>query len=239
MSPDGYVKIYESILDSSVWAEPATTRCVWLALLAMVDAEGRVEASPSGLARRANVTLAECRKATDTLEAPDLESKSPEWGGRRIEKVEGGWVILNYKKYRDRRSPKQIADAKRQQKWREDHPRGRDVTECDVTPGHAPASAATSTATSASKKGGEKRPPRKTGEAALLLAKIRALAEQNQSSGQGAVRFIRRERVTELGADVAVAYDAIGGADRVLSAAGKEHSFLARDFADALEAARA
>lgn len=114
----GYVKIYESILDSSVWAEPAPTRCVWLAMLAMCDADGKVEASPSGLARRANVSMAECRTATEALEGPDLESKSPEWGGRRIEKVEGGWLILNYKKYRELRSPRQIQTADRQARFR-------------------------------------------------------------------------------------------------------------------------
>lgn len=232
---DGYVKIYESILDSSVWTEPATTRCVWLAMLAMVDPQGKVEASPSGLARRANVSLAECRKATETLEAPDLESKSSEWGGRRIEKVDGGWIILNYKKYRDRRSPKQIAAAERQQRFRDRRAGEGGVIACDITRGNAPAS--TSAATASDKKG-ERRPPRNTGEAAVLLAKIRDLAETSQNPAQGVTRFIRREKVSEMGPDVALAYDAVGGADRILSATGKEHSFLARDFASALEAAR-
>lgn len=126
MSGDGFVKLYESILGSSVWAESAETRIVFVTLLLLADYRtGRVESSVSGLARFANVTPTECRAALDILSGPDLDSKSVEWAGRRIERVEGGWDILNFKKYRDLRSPKQIADAHRQQEHRD---RKRDVT---------------------------------------------------------------------------------------------------------------
>lgn len=128
----GYVKIYSSILNSSVWSEPPATRCVWLTMLASCDADGKVETSFQGLCRAANVTPDECRLAVKALEAPDLDSKSPEWGGRRIEKVEGGWQILNYVKYRELRSPNQVATAERQARFRarqEAEDAERDVTE--------------------------------------------------------------------------------------------------------------
>lgn len=96
-----YVKLFASLLESSVWAEDAPTRLVWITLLLMADRDGFVRGSPSGLARRANVGMAECRKAMATLEAPDVESGTDAWGGRRIERVAEGWQILNYMKYRD------------------------------------------------------------------------------------------------------------------------------------------
>lgn len=120
----GYVKIYGSILGSSVWAEPPTTRIVWITMLALADQNGNVEASVSGLARFANITPAECRKALIALSSPDEDSKSPEHEGRRVEKWERGWTILNYIKYREMRSPKQVADAERQQRHR-----ARDVSQ--------------------------------------------------------------------------------------------------------------
>jgi len=114
-----FAKVYASILDSSVWSEAPAVRLVWLTLLLMCDSEGFVEASATGIIRRANVPMIEGREALKTLEAPDLESKSQEWGGRRIEKVERGWKILNYEKYRNAQTAKQKAAAERQARFRE------------------------------------------------------------------------------------------------------------------------
>lgn len=131
----GYVKIFGSILGSSVWSESAATRIVWITMLAMADQNGHVEASVSGLARFANVSPAQCRAAIDALSAPDPDSKSPEFEGRRIEKDEGGWAILNYLKYRDLRSQTQIQTAARQQRWRDrqaSQENSQNVTERDA-----------------------------------------------------------------------------------------------------------
>lgn len=126
-----FVKIYGTILDSSVWAENKETRLVWITLLAMADKDGYVEASYSGLARRAAVSMDECRAATAILEAPDSDSKdserAPENEGRRIEKVSGGWVLLNHTYYRDLRTEKQVIDAQRQARHRAE----RDVSHDD------------------------------------------------------------------------------------------------------------
>lgn len=109
-----YVKLFTSILDSSIWAEDPETRIVWIAMLAMADAEGFVRGVESALARRANVPLPACRKALRVLSEPDVESQNQDFGGRRIEAVEGGWLILNYLKYREIRD----TDSRRAQ-WRE------------------------------------------------------------------------------------------------------------------------
>jgi hypothetical protein len=95
-----YAKVFEEILDSSVWDEDATTRLLWITLLVMADQHGVVSASMSGLVRRANMKEAEVVRGLKVLEAPDKRSKDPDHGGRRIQPIEGGWEILNYGKYR-------------------------------------------------------------------------------------------------------------------------------------------
>lgn len=125
----GYVKIYGSILGSSVWAEAPSTRIVWITMLALADANGHVEASVGGLARFANVSPRQCAAALEILSAPDPDSKSPAFEGRRIEKAERGWTILNYKTYREMQSPKQVADAERQRLHRERVKAERDASQ--------------------------------------------------------------------------------------------------------------
>ena len=113
-----YVKLFSSILDSSIWAEPNATRLVWITLLAMADEEGFVRAVPSGIARRAAVTLPECITALDRFLAPDSEG-SQEHAGRRVESTEGGWRLLNYKKYREIQTKRQRQIARAQQTFRD------------------------------------------------------------------------------------------------------------------------
>ena len=100
----GFVKLYGTILDSTVWRESHSTVRVWIAMLAMADAEGLVESSVPGLADRARVTLSECVEALRLLAGPDEWSRTKTDEGRRIREVEDGWVLLNHRKYRERRS---------------------------------------------------------------------------------------------------------------------------------------
>jgi len=51
--------------------------------------------------RAANVPPAEFKTALKSLESQDIHSRTADNGGRRIEKVDGGWVILNFLKYRE------------------------------------------------------------------------------------------------------------------------------------------
>ncbi len=113
-----YVKIFEDILDSSVWDESLATRVVWLTMLIMADEEGVVRASISGIRRRASVNRQEVVDALQVLTQPDIESKDKDFGGRRVEMINGGFLVLNYKKYREIRTKKQLADAERQRRHR-------------------------------------------------------------------------------------------------------------------------
>jgi hypothetical protein len=112
---DPFVKLYASTLESSLWwGEDAPTRLVWITLLLAADHEGIYSGTLPGLAGKARVTLEEARVAVWRLQQPDSESRTPDFEGRRIEVLEGtGYRLLNYRRYRDKRSPRQIADAAR------------------------------------------------------------------------------------------------------------------------------
>ena len=95
-----YNKLFTGILDSSVWLESDATRLVWLTCLAAMDETGFVKAAAVGnLANRARVEVEAARQAIQRLENPDTESSDPENEGRRLERVPGGWIVLNAVKF--------------------------------------------------------------------------------------------------------------------------------------------
>jgi hypothetical protein len=111
-----YSKLFSSILDSSIWLEDDSTRIVWLTFLAAKDGEGFARfAAIENLARRANVSIEKATHAVEVLEAPDVNSSSQAHDGRRIERVPGGWMVLNAKIYDDmvRRDDERAATRER------------------------------------------------------------------------------------------------------------------------------
>lgn len=96
-----FTKLFSSIVSSSIWRTSKDTKVVWITMLAMCDKEGEIWASVGGLADMARVTKEECQKALTELESPDDDSRTKLYDGRRIEPIDGGWRILNYKKYRE------------------------------------------------------------------------------------------------------------------------------------------
>jgi hypothetical protein len=98
----GFSKLFSSIITSSVWCLPDSVRVVWISLVAMADRNGMVEASIGGLARAANVSREVCEGALSILESPDADDRSGVDEGRRIRKVQGGWLLTNYAAYREK-----------------------------------------------------------------------------------------------------------------------------------------
>jgi hypothetical protein len=97
-----YNKLFAKILDSSIWLEEPATKVVWVTLIAAMDEDGFAHFSaPQNLANRAVLTLEETEAAIKILESPDPNSADKEFDGRRIERVPGGWIVLNAKKYHD------------------------------------------------------------------------------------------------------------------------------------------
>ncbi len=119
MNDDGWTKLAGTVLTSTIWQEPDTTRIVWITMLALKDAGGFVAAAVPGLANVANVSIADTEKALKTLLAPDPYSRSKEHDGRRVEAVDGGWIVLGHFKYRKMRNAEERREYKRN--WAKDH----------------------------------------------------------------------------------------------------------------------
>jgi hypothetical protein len=96
----GFTLLWSKILDSSIWMEAKETRLVWITMLAMKDAEGKILAVPKALAHRARVSEEECRRALEVLLSPDPESSTQVEDGRRVREIAGGWEIVNHELYR-------------------------------------------------------------------------------------------------------------------------------------------
>lgn len=131
-----FTKLFASITDSSIWSEDNETRIVWITMLAMCDQDGYVPASIPGLAARARVSVEAVERAIAKFTAPDKYSRSEEFEGRRIEKADRGWLILNYHRFKDMRDEEARRRYERDRKRRQ-RERGRDTTN-DVRdrPGH-------------------------------------------------------------------------------------------------------
>ena len=103
-----YAKLFSSITESSLWSEDKDVRLLFVSMLARADAMGFIEAALPGLARLSNLSVQETEAAIMKLESPDRHSKdlevNPDNEGRRVIKVPGGWMIINYESYRERRN---------------------------------------------------------------------------------------------------------------------------------------
>ena len=121
-----YVKLFTSIYQGTLRGR-SNELLVFTNLLAHADMHGHVDIHPSAIADEVGLTKEQVRDALIELEAPDVESRSPENEGRRIIRLDDhrdwGWRIVNYVKYRtiknddDRREQNRIAQAK----WRDKH----------------------------------------------------------------------------------------------------------------------
>lgn len=117
----GFIKLFGSILDSTVWKESKETRLVWITMLAMADRDGVINASVPGLAYRAGVTIDECLAAIEVFKSNDPWSRTKDHDGKRIVDVDGGWQLLNYFKYREMMSYENQREKgnERQRRYRE------------------------------------------------------------------------------------------------------------------------
>lgn len=116
-----YTKLANSILTSTIWVEDDHTRIVWVTLLALADRNGEVEGSIPGLASIARVPVESCRAAITKFLAPDHDSRTATDEGRRVECIDGGWLLINHGKYRERATDdhRKAKAAERQQRARE------------------------------------------------------------------------------------------------------------------------
>lgn len=137
-----FVKLDCGILNSTLWIDREARELFLTALLMAVPYEltepmaqldvhsadltgwsvppgwyGFVPAAGRGIIVRAGFPPASksAMAALERLGAPEPDSRSPDHEGRRLVRVDGGYVVLNFVKYRDR----DYSNATRQRRWRE------------------------------------------------------------------------------------------------------------------------
>lgn len=123
----GFVKLDSGLLTSTLWAHREQREVFVTALLMAEPFEvqkpmpqievdslretgfivypgwyGFVGAAGPGIIRQAIVDLEPGMAALRSLGEPDPESRSKDYEGRRLIRVDGGYIVLNYIKYRDR-----------------------------------------------------------------------------------------------------------------------------------------
>ena len=135
-----FVKLDCGMLDSTIWIDRDAREVFVTALLmaspveitepaAQISVEsleptgwcvppgwyGFVAAAGPGIIRRAGVDPVAGLEALKRLGNPEAESRTPDHEGRRMVRVSGGYIILNFIKYRE----KDATTADRSRRWRE------------------------------------------------------------------------------------------------------------------------
>ena len=97
-----WAPIFSKIVHSSLWSEPDYVIKIFLTMLAKKDANQIVNANAFEIGDWAKKTEAEAIEALRILSSPDTRRIEPQPNeGRRIKKVEGGYLILNGQYYED------------------------------------------------------------------------------------------------------------------------------------------
>lgn len=126
-----HVKLFSTITDSSMWDQPDRVCKIWITMLAMADWHGCVYASLPGLANRARKSIQEVEEALAIFRAPDPYSRSKEQDGRRIVDIDGGWMLLTYRKHREARNAEALRESKRE--WAARNRASKEVEESRTT----------------------------------------------------------------------------------------------------------
>jgi uncharacterized phage protein (TIGR02220 family) len=205
-----YNKLFTKILDSSIWLEAHTTRLVFITLLAAMDEDGYAHFSAvENLASRARVTVTQCNSAIKTLSEPDPNSCDPDFGGRRIERVPGGFIILNARKYREIANN---ASSRESTRLRVQKHRDRKASELEKPPCNTDVTGETlqnvtsaSASASASELGGESEgegtKPDKFSKARIALVWLNEKASRHYRETSDNLELVNA-RLSEVGSDL-------------------------------------
>ena len=97
-----FVPLMSKVVDSSLWCEPDMVVKVYLTMLAKKDGDNIVRGNAFEIAQWAKKTELEVLEALRVLSSPDTKRVEPQkFDGRRIERTDDGWLILNADKYRE------------------------------------------------------------------------------------------------------------------------------------------
>ncbi len=101
-----WTPLFSKIVDSSVWMEDDYVVKLFVALMALKDADQIVRYNAYALGKKCwpgdDGAEKKALKALKILSSPDTRRIEPQpYDGRRIERVEDGWLILNGQAYED------------------------------------------------------------------------------------------------------------------------------------------
>jgi len=124
---DTFAPLFSKIVDSSLWEEEDYVVKVFLTMLALKDADHVVRHNAYAMGRkcwpRDDKAEAKVLEALKVLSKPDKRRLEPQpHEGRRIQKVEDGWLVLNGAYYR--KLATEIAERVRKAKWAREHRAG-------------------------------------------------------------------------------------------------------------------
>lgn len=136
----GFVKLDCGMLDSTIWLDRAARELFITALLMAEPFElrepmkqikvrsleetgfevpagwyGFVAAAGIGIIHRAGMEAEMGLAALERLGEPEMESRTPDFDGRRLVRIPGGYIALNFAKYRE----KDHTSAERSKRYRE------------------------------------------------------------------------------------------------------------------------
>lgn len=113
---DTFAPIFSKIVDSSLWDEPDHVVKVFLTMLAKKDFDHVVRANAYNISKWSRKTEKEVLEALKVLSSPDKKRLEPQaHEGRRIQKVEGGWLVLNGGHYR--KMAQEVSERVRKARW--------------------------------------------------------------------------------------------------------------------------
>ncbi len=121
-----WTPLFSKIVDSSIWAEPDFVVKVFLTMLALKDADQVVRYNAFAIARKCwpsdgggEAKVLDALKVLSSRDKRRIE-KQP-FDGRRIERVEDGWLLLNGQFYEDmmRGLNRRAYKAAKQREYRE------------------------------------------------------------------------------------------------------------------------
>ena len=99
----GFTKLDEGILQSSIMREDPEVFKIFIALLASCRENGVSPVSPLFLESVTRLPIEKVMECLAKLEDKDDFSRSMNDEGRRIKRIDGGYEIINYLKYRSRK----------------------------------------------------------------------------------------------------------------------------------------
>jgi len=116
----GFTKLDEGIVFSSIMGEDDSVFRAWIILLATCKEDGISRISEVFLCSIMKKDLNEIQRCLKVLESPDSNSRSKNDDGKRIIRIDGGFKIINYQRYRENTPTDYLREKQRKYRYKKD-----------------------------------------------------------------------------------------------------------------------